>query len=135
VTGNATSNATSNATQAAAQTGQINIHATSTLAPAQVGSFVPRQGNQYVFYNVTLDNVNATSRPASLLFFAAHDTANNTYGTDPATFDPSIHGFPAATLTRPGDVVNGVVVFQVPQNTTVTTLTYNDRFSEETISL
>ncbi len=124
---------TGNATQAPVQVGVINITATPTQAPSQAGLFVPRQGEQFVYYNVTFTNINATERPASPLFFSARDAANNSYSVDVKTVDPTIHGFPAASVTRPGDVINGLIVFQVPQNTTLTTLVYNDRLSQETI--
>lgn len=126
---------TGNASQAPVEVGVINITATAASAPSEAGLFAPRQGSQFVYYNVTLTNINATDRPASPLFFTARDSANTSYSVDLKTFDPTIHGFPAATLTRPGDVVNGTIVFQVPQNTTLTTLIYNDHLSEETIPL
>jgi len=79
-------------------------------------------------------SVNATNRLVTPLFFTLHDADNNTHNIDLATNDSSVHGLPTAVLAKPGDTMNGVIVFQVPQNATLVAINYDDHFSKVTLN-
>lgn len=65
----------------------------------------------------------------SFNFFTLHDLNNTAYGISQATNDKSIAGFPNNVLTHPGDKVNGLIVFEVPQNAKLVNLVYDDHSS------
>jgi HEAT repeat protein len=94
-----------------------------------VSPLTPSPGNKYVLYNVTLTNTNAQDRQVSPLFFALHDANNNVYNIQELTQSRYLsQAFPSGyTMTQPGDKVSGRIVFEVPQNVKLATMTYDDR--------
>ncbi len=65
----------------------------------------------------------------SPLFFALHDANNNVYNIQELTQSRYLsQAFPSGyTMTQPGDKVSGRIVFEVPQNVKLATMTYDDR--------
>jgi hypothetical protein len=123
---------TQNTAQNAAQ-GTMSVKVTQVPAPATIGSpyvYAPKHGYKFVMFNTTVTNINANSRNVHTLFFTLHDSNNNAYSVSQATNDKSIAGFPNNVVTQPGDKVNGLLVFEVPQNATLKSLTYNDGLTE-----
>jgi len=112
--------------------GYMGLKVTSVPAPATIGSpyvYTPKQGYKFVMYNATVTNINATDRYVHTNFFTLHDSKNIAYGISQATNDKSIAGFPNNVLTHPGDKVNGLIVFEVPQNAKLVNLVYDDHSS------
>ncbi len=112
-------------------TNSIGISAKAIPSPQQFdGSpLTPSPGNKYVLYNVTLTNTNAQDRQVSPLFFALHDASNNVYNIQELIQSRYLsQAFPSGyTMTQPGDKVSGRIVFEVPQNVKLVTMTYDDR--------
>jgi len=118
------------------QTAQLNnaisIAAKSVESPQQFNVSTPSPGNKYVLYNVTLTNMNARDRQVSPLFFALHDANNNVYNIHQLIQSRYLsQAFPYGyTITQPGDKMSGRIVFEVPQNAKLVTLTYDDHLVE-----
>jgi hypothetical protein len=123
-----TTNTTSN-TSDNTKLGYMGLKVTSVPAPATIGSpyvYTPKQGYKFVMYNATVTNINATDRYVNANFFTLHDLNNTAYGISQATNDKSIAGFPYNVMTHPGDKVNGILMFEVPQNAKLVNLVYDD---------
>lgn len=109
--------------------GYMGVEAAQVPAPTTIGSsdvYTPKQGYAFVTFNATVTNINATSRNVHTSYFTLHDSNNSAYLVSRATTDKSIEGFPNNVVTNPGDKVNGLLVFEVPQNATLATLVYDD---------
>ena len=127
-----TTNTTSN-TQ-----GTVSLKATQVTAPQSIGSpyiYTPKQGYKFVMYNVTVANGDSKSRNTHTQFFTVHDSSNNTYGISQATNDKSIAGYPNNVRMNSGDKVNGLLVFEVPQNAKLVNMVYKDDYSSVTVNL
>lgn len=111
-------------------TNAINIVVKQVQSPQQFNGSPEtlRPGDKYVMYNVSFTNVNASYRQVSALYFGLHDSDNNVYNIDQLVQSKYLSkAFSYAyTTTQPGDKVTGRIVFEVPQNTTLKSLTYFD---------
>ena len=63
----------------------ISISAQAVQSPQQIGNSsifgIPKSGDEFVMYNVTLTNINAVDGPATTASkFTVQDTNNNSYG-------------------------------------------------------
>ena len=107
----------------------MSVKATQVPAPTQIANtYKPSPGNKWVMYNATVTNVNATDRPVWSGLFLLRDSNGYVYRTD-LSVNPSQYSnpFPSGnTMTQPGDKVNGILLFQVPQNAKLTALVYDD---------
>ena len=110
-------------TQSGQSSNSISISAKAVQSPQQFGnaSFgisTPKPGDEYVMYNVTLTNINAAYGPtASASKFTLQDTNNNSYSVTEIIqlFDLG-HAFPySGEQVAPGERVNGLMMFEVPQ--------------------
>jgi len=84
----------------------------------------PKPGNKFVGYNVTVKNVNAKDRSVGFNFWELRDTSGGVYqygGQNMANFTMF-----TGHRTEPGDIVSGTLIFEVPKNATLKSLTYND---------
>ncbi|MGZ7132017.1 MAG: DUF4352 domain-containing protein [Halobacteriota archaeon] len=127
VGGCTTQNTTTQSTQ---DTNALNITYKAVSVPQKHGSGNyagerPAAGNKYVGYNATVKNVNAKDRSVAFNFFELRDTQGGVYQHDGMTGMAGINKF-GNYRTEPGDVVNGTLVFEVPQNATFKSLTYDD---------
>ncbi len=109
--------------------GSISVTAKEARIPQHIGQHTPKEGSKYVAYNVTTTNENAPSRQTQAYFFTLLDSDNRVYNVDYLVLaNKSIHAYPEAfTRTQPGDKVNGIIVFEVPQNATLVSLRYDDQ--------
>lgn len=55
-----------------------------------------------------------------------HDSNGNAHGVSLLVRDLHIAGFPYNVITHPGDQVNGLLPFEVPQNAKLVNLVYSD---------
>lgn len=114
--------------------GYMGVNVTEVPAPASVGSSslfnTPKAGYKFVFFNATVTNINASGpglgRTVSPDYFTLHDSNGYAYGVSPLVNDLHIAGFPYNVITHPGDKVNGLLPFEVPQNATLVNLVYSD---------
>jgi hypothetical protein len=115
--------------------GYMSINVTQVPAPTSVGSSslfnTPNAGDKFVFFNTTVTNINASGsvglgRTVSADYFTLHDSNGHAYSVSPLVNDLHIAGFPHNVITHPGDKVNGLLPFEVPQNATLVNLVYSD---------
>jgi Domain of unknown function (DUF4352) len=117
-----TSSTTSN-TSDNTKLGYMDVKVTSVPSTATIGNqsiSTPKPGYKFVMYNTTVTNINATKRNVHTSFFTLHDSNNYTYSASYAST------FPNNVFTNPGDKVNGILIFEVPQNAKLVNLVYND---------
>ena len=116
----------------------MSLKATQVTAPQSIGSpytYTPKQGYKFVIFNTTVTNTGSNSRNTHTMFFTVHDSNGNTYGISQATNDKSIAGYPNNIMMNSGDKVNGLLVFEVPQNVTLVNMVYKDDYSSVTVNL
>ena len=115
--------------------GYMGVNVTQVPAPANIGPSslfnTPKAGYKFVFFNVTVTNINASGstgqgRTVRPDFFTLHDSNGYAYGVSPLVRDLHIAGFPYNVITHPGDHVNGLLPFEVPQNAKLVNLVYSD---------
>lgn len=92
-------------------------------------------GNKYVLYDVALQNIAVNDLQLNPLFFELRGSNGSSYGIDLyATLDNSVKGFQVNT-TQPGDIVQGTIIFQVPQSAQPVAIGYNDGVHNVTANL
>jgi hypothetical protein len=102
----------------------MQVSATGTTVPQQISIYAPKTGYKFVGFNCTVKNINAIpSQYTSSGYWSLRDTAGNVY--DPATATFSLPNLFRTVNTQPGDVINGVIVFEVLQNAQLKSLTYD----------
>jgi hypothetical protein len=111
----------------------ISISAQAVQSPQQIGNSsifgIPKSGDDFVMYNVTLANINAVEGPATTASkFTVQDTNNNSYGVSETIQTEYLgHAFPSSgDVLAPGERMNGLIVFEVPQGVKLVTMTYYD---------
>jgi len=92
-----------------------------------------KPGYKFVAYNCTVNNTGTKSRPVGYNSWELRDMQGGVYAPALAT---NVSGTVWSRITNgnwwnpttsnPRDVLRGIVVFEVPQNATLTSLTYND---------
>lgn len=109
------------------QSGAMVVTATKVATPA-IPYSTPKPGNKFVTFDCSVKNVNAKDRYISLSDWKLRDTAGGIYSYSSSTFSSAITGFESQSNTQPGDIVKGLVVFELPQNATLKSLTYDDSY-------
>jgi len=107
----------------------MSVKIANATVPTQIAlKTTPKTGYKFVAYNATVTNENATDRQVHANMFALHDSNKYVYNTDYLIqTNQSFNAFPYVyKMTQPGDKVNGILVFEVPQNAKLTSLTYDD---------
>jgi hypothetical protein len=108
----------------------LNITYKAAQVPQKWGSGnysgeTPKPGYKYIGYNATVKNVNAKDRSVAFNFFELRDTQSGVYQAIGRNGMAGIDTF-GNVRTEPGDVINGTLVFEVPKNVAVKSLTYDD---------
>ena len=103
--------------------GHMSIAAAAVTAPTVIDKHSPNQGDKFVMYNTTVTNVDARDRLVTYGSIKVKDSNNYSYGA--LSWQNTAVTFPITT-TQPGDKVNGLIVFEVPQNAKITTMVYDD---------
>jgi hypothetical protein len=108
----------------------LNITYKAVQVPQKWGSGnysgeTPKSGYKYIGYNATVKNVNAKDRGIAFNFWELRDTQGGVYQAIGRNGTVGIETF-GNVRTEPGDIINGTLVFEVPQNVTLKSLTYND---------
>ena len=110
------------------------VSAVNVTVPQQIGTYAPKAGNNFVAYNVTIRNIDVPKSTSNPENFKLRDTEGNIYRPATATYASSINGLENVN-TQPGDKVSGIIVYEVPQNATLKSLTYNSGYQNTTITL
>lgn len=110
------------------------VSAVKVTVPQQIGTYTPKAGNNFVAYNVTIRNIDVPKSSSNPENFKLRDTEENIYRPATATYDSSINGLDNVN-TQPGDKVSGIIVYEVPQNATLKSLTYNSGYQNTIITL
>jgi ABC-type Fe3+-hydroxamate transport system substrate-binding protein len=120
----------------AATTGGITATAKAVTMPAVQHTVTPTPSNKYIAYNATVTNVNAKGRSISYAFWTLRDTNGTVYTPSWLLGDAkAINQFDGVSNSQPGDVVKGLLVYNVPQTIQAKSLTYDDGTSTVVITL
>jgi hypothetical protein len=109
-----------------ATTADMSVAAKVVQTPQQIGGETPRPGYKFVAYNCTVKNINAQNRPIAPNYWSLMDTGGRVYNISGLTIVQSLNPFGGTSHSQPRDVISGPVFFEVPQNATLKSLTYND---------
>ena len=110
----------------------ISATATQVAVPSPL-SGTPKLG-KFVAFDCTVKNVNANLRYVGTEYWTVRDASGRVYY--PAGVSYLLGNRFGPATTNPGDVVKGTVIFDVPQNAHLKSLTYNDyAFSKVTLTL
>ena len=112
----------SNSSGGAGVTGGMTASVTKVTVSQNIASNL-RAGYKYVGFNCTVKNVNADDRAVAYNFWTLRDTQGGVYNP---VYLSSATGQFGGTMSQPGDTISGVVVFEVPQNAQLKSLTYSD---------
>lgn len=96
----------------------ITATATQVAVPASVNNTTKL--GKFVAFNSTVKNVNANIRYVGTEYWTLRDASGTVYYPAPISY--TVNRFGPAT-TNPGDVVNGILIYDVPQNAQLTSLT------------
>lgn len=104
----------------------MRVAVSATRLPSQIGTQEARPNCKFVAYNCTVQNINATDRPVAINYFTAQDTRGNSYSCGNLSNDLTISNFKWSAHSQPGDNLGGIVVFEVPHEASVLSITYFD---------
>jgi Domain of unknown function (DUF4352) len=110
----------------------VNVTAKETAISQQIGPISPQTGYKFVAYNCTVKFINATGRLTGADYWLLRDAQDNVYSRNNATFSTDVKGY-LSLHTEPNDTVSGTIVYEVPQNVTLKSLTYDDLVSNATV--
>ena len=119
----------------ATETGGITATAKAVTMPALQHTVTPTPSNKYIAYNCSVTNVNAKDRSVNYMYWTLRDAQGNVY--TPSWFPgdaTAIHQF-NGVQSQPGDVVKGLVVYDVPQSIQPKSITYDDGQSRVVVTL
>jgi len=105
---------------------------------------VPGTGNKFVRYAMYFQNIDAPNTDLGNPYYVTlRDTQGNVHSCDSNTFyiqsqkvnGTTLQGLSGVPNSQPGDKYAGIIVFQIRQNATPSSLTYDDRTNKITINL
>jgi Domain of unknown function (DUF4352) len=116
-------NAPQNATTKVASSGNIAVSVQALgerqrYTLSQLISYGASQGNKLAVYDISITNLDGARQAGNTTFFTLTAGNGTTYQAALNTLQPRVIGI--------GETLEGQVVFEIPQNATATTLTYND---------
>jgi hypothetical protein len=110
------------------KTGAVTVSATKIgekMVISSAARVTPLPGEKFILYNVKVKNVNEERGMVDLTFFTLFDASGSSYAIADVTtlqeLNPIHH-----EVTSPGDMMNGTIVFQIPQDAQPTNLQYQD---------
>ena len=111
----------------ATPTPRETVSAAMVTVPQQVSTqfttYAPNASHKFVGFNVTINNIAAQISNSNPYNWQLRDTSGNIYEPSIATY--AITNGLKNVNTQPGDKVSGIIVFEVPQDATLKSLTYN----------
>lgn len=104
----------------------LRVAVSAMRLPNQIDTKEPQPNYKFVAYNCTVQNVNASDRPVSIDCFTAQDTRSNSCNCSDLSNDLTISNFKGLAHSQPGDILGGIVVFEVSHEASVLSITYFD---------
>lgn len=104
----------------------MRVAVSAMRLPNQIDTKEPQPNYKFVAYNCTVQNVNASDRPVSIDCFTAQDTRSNSCNCSDLSNDLTISNFKGSAHSQPGDILGGIVVFEVSHEASVLSITYFD---------
>jgi hypothetical protein len=104
----------------------MRVAVSATRLPNQISTQEPQPNYKFVAYNCTVQNINASDRPVAINYFTAQDTRGNSYNFSGLSNDLAISNFNGSAHSQPGDLLGGIVVFEVQRDASVLSITYFD---------
>jgi len=99
-----------------------------------IGIFTPSTGNVYLVIDISIQNVLNKDLQYSQLYMKLKDSENREYGISLA--GSGLTGnLPGGGTLRPGEVVRGYVVFEIPREARESVFKYEDLFSDIRIDI
>lgn len=103
----------------------MRVGVSAIRLPDQIGTQEPRPNFRFVAYNCTVQNVNASDRPVAITYFTAQDTHGSSYNSSGLSNDRTTSSFRGSADSQPGNTFGGIVVFEVPRDVSVLSITYS----------
>jgi hypothetical protein len=104
----------------------MRVAVSATRLPDQIGKEEPQPNYEFVAYNCTVLNINASDRPVAINYVTAQDTRGNSYNFSSLSNGLTSGNFKESAHSQPGDILGGIVVFEVPHDASVLSITYFD---------
>jgi hypothetical protein len=104
----------------------MRVAVSAMRLPSELSKQEPRPNHTFVAYNCTVLNVNATDRPVAINYVTAQDTRGNSYACSDLSNNLMTSPFKGSAWSQPGDILGGVVIFEMPQDASVLSITYFD---------
>jgi hypothetical protein len=104
----------------------MRVAVSAMRLPTQIDTKEPQPNYKFVAYNCTVQNINASDRPVSIDYLTAQDTRSSSYNCSDLSNDLTISNFKGSAHSQPGDILGGIVVFEVPHEASVLSITYFD---------
>ena len=109
-----------------ATSGKEQVSAIKVTVPQKIGLQTPKTGYKFVGFNVTIKDIAADPGQSDAGYWTLRDTAGHVYTySDNATYDmANVDKLPIMKM-QPGDSVSGIIIYEMPQNATLKSLTYD----------
>jgi Domain of unknown function (DUF4352) len=120
-------NAPHNATTTVVSSGNIAVSVQALgerqhYSLSQLVSYSAQQGSKLAVYNISITNLDGARQAGNTTFFTLTAGNGTIYQAVLNTLQPRVIGI--------GETLQGQLVFEIPQNATATTLTYNDEMDQ-----
>lgn len=116
-----------NATTGGGSGNQASIVATANqVAVPTLKYYTPKDGYKFVAFNATVKNTNLKSQWIGLTYWQLRDTSGGVYTPATASYSSDITKEFKSVDSQAGDIVNGIVIYEVPTGATLKSLTYDD---------
>jgi hypothetical protein len=117
------------------QSAAVLVSAKQVTVPQAIGTWTPKTGYKFVGFCCTVTNVAAGQKfLVSMPQWQLRDTKGGVYAPTTASYSSDIGGM-ELTWTQPGDVVSGTIVYEVPQNAQLKSITYTGTSNWVTFNL
>jgi predicted heme/steroid binding protein len=102
-----------------------NATATQVAVPT-LKYYTPKDGYKFVAYNASVKNVNLKSQWIGLTYWQLRDTSGGVYSPATASYSSDLPKEFKSIDSQAGDIVNGIIIYEVPTGATLKSLTYDD---------
>jgi hypothetical protein len=108
---------------------RVNVTVTNRGAYVSPSGFQPAAGNKYVQFYVTVTNINdpgqTIGNPCDWTLIDSNNQQHNPASV-PLDIPPECEGLQMLTHSRPGQEVDGIIYFEIPQSASPVGLIYSD---------
>lgn len=103
----------------------ILVSASQVSVSQQICGYTPNVGYKFVGFYCTVHNVADPGLDVHMGQWILRDTAGGVYQQADPTFCSNMGMFPVIENTQPGDIISGNIIYSVPQNAQLKSITYN----------